>query len=105
MARVIQRAVRDRQRQLRAEVRAPFGSTVLRLDVEDSNRIVMLARRRPGTHNARRRFVEQQVGSLLAEQYRDFREQAEEWTGFVPGARMTGDTEELVDAEDGLDQD
>jgi DNA helicase IV len=100
MARVIQRAVRDRQRRLRDEVRAPFGSTVLRLDVEDSQRIVALARRRPGTHNARRRFVEQQVGSLLAEQYRAFREQADEWSGFVPAARIAGAAERRGDGED-----
>jgi DNA helicase IV len=104
MARVIQRAVRDRQRRLRDEVRAPFGSTVLRFDVEDSNRIVLLARRRPGTHNARRRFVEQQVGSLLAEQYRAFREQAEEWTGFVPAGRITGEAEPPGHAEDAFDR-
>jgi DNA helicase IV len=88
MARLIGRAVRDRQRRLRQEVRAPFGSTVLRLDVEDSQRIVTMARRRPGTHNARRRFVELQVGSLLAEQYRAFREQVDEWSGRVPTDRL-----------------
>jgi DNA helicase IV len=98
MARVIQRAVRDRERRLRDAVIAPFGSTVLRLSVEESNRIVSLGRRRPGTHNARRRFVEQQVSTLLAEQYRVFREQADEWTGYVPlGA--------LASAEEGGDAD
>jgi DNA helicase IV len=105
MARVIQRGVRDRQRRLRDEVRAPFGSTTLRLDVEDSQRIVTLARRRPGPHNARRRFVEQQVGSLLAEQYRAYREQADEWSGHAPpggiaaAAARLGAIEDAPDAE------
>ena len=35
----------------------------------DSAEIVAQARRRPGTHNARRRFVEQQVVRRLADQY------------------------------------
>ncbi len=43
------------------DVAVPFGATVLRLSVADSERVVATARRRPGTHNARRRFVEQQV--------------------------------------------
>jgi hypothetical protein len=96
--------VRDRERRLRDEVRAPFGSTVLRLDTEDSQRIVAMARRRPGTHNARRRFVEQQVSSLLAEQYRAFREQADEWSGYIPAAQLAdaegpGDDREALDAD------
>jgi DNA helicase IV len=104
MARVLGRAVRDRERRLRDEVRAPFGSTVLRLDTEDSQRIVAMARRRPGTHNARRRFVEQQVSSLLAEQYRAFREQADEWSGYIPAAQLAdaegpGDDREALDAD------
>jgi len=102
MARVIQRAVRDRQRRLRDEVATPFGATVLRLSVEDSNGIVAMARRRPGTHNARRRFVEQQVGSLLAEQYRRFREEAEEWSGYVPSGRIAGEANPLGDDPDAL---
>jgi len=100
MARVIQRAVRDRERRLRDEVRAPFGATVLRLGVEDSSRIVTFARRKPGTHNARRRFVEQQVGALLTDQYRRFREEAEEWSGHLGSGRTAVAGVELGDAGD-----
>jgi hypothetical protein len=72
MARVIARAVRTRQRRLAADVAIPFGATTLRLRVEDSAEIVELARRRPGTHNSRRRFVEQQVVRRLVDQYERF---------------------------------
>ena len=69
MARVVARAVRTRQRPLRTDVAIPFGATTLRLTVADSAEIVALARRRPGTHNARRRFVETQVVRRLSDQY------------------------------------
>jgi DNA helicase IV len=72
MARVIERAVRTRQRPLRKDVAVPFGGTTLRLTAERSAEIVARSRRRPGTHNARRRFVEQQVVESLADQYRRF---------------------------------
>ncbi|HVX23683.1 MAG TPA: hypothetical protein VHB02_20235 [Acidimicrobiales bacterium] len=73
MVRVIARAVRTRQRPLRRDVAVPFGAATLRLTAADSAGIVGLARRRPGPHNARRRFVEQQVVRRLADQYRRFR--------------------------------
>jgi hypothetical protein len=74
MARLITQAVRARERRLRNAVDVPFGATVLRLEVEDSARIVGRARRRSGTHNAKRRFVERQVTGLLVERYEQFRE-------------------------------
>jgi DNA helicase IV len=77
MARVIARAVRTRQRPLRRAVEIPFGATVLRLGVDASATIVGQARRRPGPHNVRRRFVEQQVLAHLAEQYRTRLQQAD----------------------------
>ena len=64
-----------------------------------------MARRRPGTHNARRRFVEQQVSSLLAEQYRAFREQADEWSGYVPSGRLVDDDEQAGEAAESPDAD
>src|ERR1700722_10097658 len=70
MVDVLARAVRTRQRPLRRDVEVPFGAGVLRLRVGQTQEIVALARRRPGTHNARRRFVESQVVRALAEDYR-----------------------------------
>jgi DNA helicase IV len=70
MVRVLARAVRTRQRTLRHDAEVPFGATVLRLRAQDTEEIVTAARRRPGTHNARRRFVETQVLRALADDYR-----------------------------------
>jgi DNA helicase IV len=69
MAKVIARAVRTRQRPLRRDVAVPFGATTLRLTVEMSAAAVSAARRRPGTHNGRRRLVEQLVARQLVDQY------------------------------------
>ena len=73
MAAVIAKAVRTRQRGLRTDLYVPFGATTLRLPAEETEQVVSAARRRRGPHNARRRFVEQQVLQRLAEQYDDFR--------------------------------
>ncbi|HEY1734222.1 MAG TPA: hypothetical protein VGG23_07235 [Acidimicrobiales bacterium] len=73
MVRFVARAVRTRQRPLRRDVVVPFGAASLRLTAADSADIVGLARRRPGPHNTRRRFVEQQVVRRLADQYRRVR--------------------------------
>ncbi len=70
MVKVLARAVRTRQRPLRGDVEIPFGAGVLRLRAETTEDIVAAARRRPGTHNARRRFVETQVLRALADDYR-----------------------------------
>ena len=70
MVKVLARAVRTRQRPLRHDVEVPFGAGVLRLHASTTEEIVALARRRPGTHNARRRFVESQVVRALADDYR-----------------------------------
>lgn len=69
MAKVVVRAVRNRQRALRREASVPFGSTVLRLTPDASAAIVAAARRRHGTHNSRRRYVEQLVARHLAEEF------------------------------------
>ncbi|MGH9207082.1 MAG: HelD family protein, partial [Acidimicrobiales bacterium] len=61
MAQILAKAVRDRERPLRKEGRVPFGATVLTLSVRESSEIVRAARRRPGTHNARRRYVESRL--------------------------------------------
>ncbi len=69
MSIVVGRAVRSRQRPLRRDAEVPFGATILRLSAEASAGIVSAARRRPGTHNARRRFLEQLVVRRLADEY------------------------------------
>ncbi|MHB8220035.1 MAG: HelD family protein [Acidimicrobiales bacterium] len=73
MVRVIARAVRTRQRPLRRAVFVPFGGTTLQLTTDASADVVARARRRAGTHNARRRYVEHQVTRLLADQYERYR--------------------------------
>jgi len=70
MVKVLTRAVRTRQRALRHSAQIPFGAGVLRLRAQATEEIVAAARRRPGTHNARRRFVEAQVVRALSEEYR-----------------------------------
>ncbi|MGO8872370.1 MAG: HelD family protein, partial [Acidimicrobiales bacterium] len=70
MATVVARAVRTRQRALAEDVAIPYGALLLRLTVADSRRIVDTVRRRPGTHNARRRLVEHAVAQLLADRAR-----------------------------------
>ncbi len=70
MATVVARAVRTRQRPLAGDVAIPYGALLLRLTAGDTRRIIEVARRRPGTHNARRRLVEQAVAQLLADRAR-----------------------------------
>ena len=70
MAKVVARAVRTRQRPLTVDLEVPYGALVLRLTAEDTRRIVEGARRRPGTHNGRRRLVEQSVAQVLADRAR-----------------------------------
>ena len=82
MVKVLGRAVRTRQRPLRHDVDVPFGAGVLRLRARTTEEIVALARRRPGTHNVRRRFVEAHVLRALADDHR---------------SRMTRGTETLGD--------
>ena len=70
MAKVIARAVRTRQHPLSEDVQVPYGALVLRLSARDTRTIVEGARRRPGSHNARRRLVEQSVPQVLADRAR-----------------------------------
>ncbi len=61
MAKVMRRAVRDRQRPLREELVVNLGSKRLRLSVEQSKRIVTAARAKFKKHNAARGWVTQEV--------------------------------------------
>ncbi|MDP9442467.1 MAG: AAA family ATPase [Actinomycetota bacterium] len=69
MAKVLAKAVGDRQRPLRREVVIPFASYQLRLTPELSAEAVGAMKRRPGPHNARRPALEQFVASALHRQY------------------------------------
>ncbi|MEO6120708.1 MAG: DNA/RNA helicase domain-containing protein, partial [Acidimicrobiales bacterium] len=71
MARLLARAVRDRQRPLREDVEIGFEGFVLRLTSETTEEIVRVARRRPGPHNARRRTVELLMSRRLVAQYQE----------------------------------
>ncbi len=100
MAKLVARAVRTRQRPLAREVVVPYGALMLRLTVEDSRRIIEAARRRPGTHNARRKMVEQSVAQLLADRAR----QTQQRLGSGVGSSVTAfpgfeDPAELDDDE------
>ncbi len=75
MARVVARAVRTRQRPLAEDVSVPYGALLLRLPAEETRRIVDSVSRRPGSHNARRRLVEQSVAHVLAERARQTQQQ------------------------------
>ena len=70
MVRVLSRALRDRQRGLRAPLKVGFGLQTLRLSVADSWRIANEARRRFRRHNAARRYVEAEVFAALADSAR-----------------------------------
>ena len=70
MSQVIDKAVRDRQRPLRDDLRVPFRTGYLRLAASDTQRIVKAARRRFRRHNGGRRFVEGEVYAALAASWR-----------------------------------
>jgi DNA helicase IV len=67
MARVLAKAVRDRERPLRAPLEVGFGLQTLRIPVNRTAQIVAEARRRFRTHNAGRRFVEARLFEALTE--------------------------------------
>jgi DNA helicase IV len=66
MAKVIRKAVADRERPLRRDLRVGFGAQTLVCSVEASRRIVSDAHRRYHRHNAGRKHVEQQLFEALA---------------------------------------
>ena len=70
MARVIERALRDREHPLARDTVVMVDGTVLRLSRGASRRIVERAQRRRGTHNARRPGVVRAVVEHLRHQYR-----------------------------------
>lgn len=70
MAKVLHRAVRDRQRALRSPLVLSQGLQKLILSVDDSKRIVAATRRLRRTHNAGRSVVEMRVFEALAQSSR-----------------------------------
>ncbi len=71
MVEVIRRAVRQRQRKLRSDLVFGYGLQNLRLTVFESEMIVKEAQRRYRTHNAARKYVENEVFAALANSGRE----------------------------------
>lgn len=80
MAAVVAKAVRDRKRGLRRDLRVGYGLQTLTLSASVSAGIVRDARRRYRTHNAGRRFVESELARALAATSRDPLDPAEVWS-------------------------
>ena len=68
MARVIATAIANRQRPLRRKVEIPYGSKLIRITPDLSAQAVAAVKRRPGSHNARRRTLEHILWRHLLEQ-------------------------------------
>ncbi len=83
MARVLAKAVADRQRPLRRDVRVPYGSYLLTFSVADSVEVVSQAKRRGGSHNARRKVVEQGLARVLGAKLDSAQERARN-AGLLP---------------------
>ncbi len=71
MAKVVRRALRDRQRPLRADLIVPMGARRIRLPAAVTETIISEARRRFRTHNAARRYVVAELFEALAEHHPD----------------------------------
>ena len=69
MAKVIDKAVTDRERPLREDVTIPYRAGYVTLTVDESRFIVKDARRRYRRHNQGRRYVETSVQEALAASY------------------------------------
>jgi len=70
MAQVLAKAIRDRERPLRDDLRIGYGVQTLSVSAARTADIVADARRRFRTHNAGRRFVEAQLFAALAQSSR-----------------------------------
>jgi DNA helicase IV len=69
MATLIARALRTRQRPLRADVQIPVGRAIITLKSRYTEEVVGRARRRPGNHNQRRSAVGRELANRLAQEY------------------------------------
>jgi DNA helicase IV len=70
MAKVIERAVADRERALPRELIVLIDGLRLRISRGDTTRVVDGARRRPGTHNEKRQYVSRRLLDLLVSRYK-----------------------------------
>jgi DNA helicase IV len=98
MARLIRRAVHQRERPLRRTAEVPYGRLMLTLTPQASADIVRAVKRRSGPHNARRRLVER----LLWEHFARQLERRGEGRGGVAagaGGRGPGSTASSGDAQ------
>jgi DNA helicase IV len=68
---VVDKAVTDRERPLREDLKVPFRTGYVRLRAEESVRIVRAAQRRFRKHNAARRWVEGEVWAAMAAGWHD----------------------------------
>ena len=71
VARLLDRAVRDRQRASRRTIVVPHGVEQLRLRPDDTRELVAYARRRARTHNAGRKHFDQAFFQALSRTMRD----------------------------------
>ena len=70
MAKVIEKAVYDRERVLRTEVSFMVDGMRVRFSREDSARVIRGAQKQKGTHNQRRRYVVRRVNDILVSNYK-----------------------------------
>jgi len=71
MSTLLARALRTRQRPLRADVQIPVGRAIMVLKVRYTEEVVERARRRPGNHNQRRSAVGRELANRLAQEYHE----------------------------------
>ena len=100
MATVLANAVGDRERGLRSDLSVGFGAVTLTVSTDTTRAIVRMVKRRPGSHNARRRQVENLLLRALHDQYLAAVERGRR-TG-IGGGLLSPEGEELDHREFGL---
>jgi DNA helicase IV len=100
MATLIARALRTRQRPLRADVEIPIGRAIVNLRASYTHEAVERARRRPGNHNQRRSAVGREIANRLAQEYhqRFVREGTDEVSGIGELADLIRSTPQFKEA-------
>ena len=71
MVTLVARALRTRQRPIRADVTIPVGRAIITLKSRYTEDVVERARRRPGNHNQRRSAVGRELANRLAQEYHE----------------------------------
>ncbi|MFZ9930563.1 MAG: HelD family protein [Ilumatobacteraceae bacterium] len=71
MSDVIRKAVKDRERPLREDMRFPFRHGYVRMRADETERIIKSARRRFHRHNPASRWVENELWQAMADTWRD----------------------------------